>query len=347
MPTNPDGTLRPFNDEEITAMQLETRGVRDGSHPSESFSPAGSGCTRKWFCKWESRFDAVRHLVGQVAIYADGAGDDRITRLLPQAHPDFAKWICTKADITGFQFDGTLKTTGGSGNKLPNYSRAEITANYEQVPFKLATDEEIDYDTEILRYVTEPGYPEAEGEPFAEYITLPGGVLRYQTVTGVPPHGQGVLHNIGFTQGGEKIHAIWRRVPNTAYQPGSNLFTRIHGDPVNDVRPMIGSVNSAALFGRPALTCLLESVLPRRRPDPATDPIGTNYSWDLKFTWVYKPQTHFYFYFWDAKSTPTIDNNWYSIKRGDDAYIDPETFGDTDSLFPRRDHAADLFRINA
>jgi len=344
MPVQEDGTLRAYNDTELDDMDLRQRGARDGSHPTERYAPDGSGCTRKWFAKWESRLDAVKHLMGQAETYVSGA-DTLITRLLPQTHPEQTKWICTKAEVTGFAFLKEFDETAGRGNRMPKYKYAEITAQYEQASFDLKTDLQIDYTDEILRYVTKPGYPETPPQPQTEYLTFPGGVQRFLVDGGGGPHGIKIPYNTGMPLVGERLQAVWRRVPAEEIFNGSGVwFTRIYGDPLAGTLPWEGSLNSTTLFGRKPLTMLLESVEPNRRPDPTA---ASGYSADIRFTWIFKPQTHVRLFFFDTKETPTITNGWYVYGKGP-AYSDPTTWTTADSgQFYCRDHAAGLFSLNA
>jgi hypothetical protein len=136
---------------------------------------------------------------------------------------------------------------------------------------------------------------------------------------------------------GEKINAIWRRVPQDAIKPGSNWDVRMHGDPANGVQPWIGSLNQLSVVGRPSLTLLLESAIPNLKPDPT----GIKYSYDVHFTWIYRAQSHIFYYFYDTLPGST-DNGYNEIGVGP-AWFDPDTLGEpgTDGLTIHyaRDHS--------
>ncbi|VTT98942.1 unnamed protein product [Gemmataceae bacterium] len=336
MPTNPDGTLRPYNTGEIEAWHLGTRGIRTGENPRETYSPNGNGCVRLWLCDWPDRFAVITHLVGQVATW-DDSGTTKLTRLLPQAHPTFAQWICVRAVIKGHKFIED-DDTEGAGNLIPTWDAAEIEAQYEQVPFRLLADEDA-VDNETLRYTTKPGHVGAEVTSSSQYTTYPGGCLQYKTSDGSPPHNKPIQTNVGFVECDGKFSAIWHRIPENKYEPGQPLFDRLHGDPVAGVRPWIGTANETPLFGRPAATCLLEGVEPVLKPDP----IGSGYSWDLKYTWIYKPQTHYRLMFFDP--TGAVDPGYVVVMKASALYNDPDNMADTDSFFPLRDHATGLWQI--
>lgn len=353
MPVNSDGTLRPYNEAEISSYALETRGIRDGSNPTEHYSPDGSGCERKYLCNWQNRFDVIKHLAGEVLTYTTPVveGDDEeeeeptggesaITRLLPQTHPTMTNWVCVKASLSGHKFIEDDKTTGGATNAMPRWDAAEIVAQFEQVPFKLVKDENID--TELDRYVTKPGYPGTETEPFSQALELPGGTFFFCVNGGGGPHGKPVPHNLVIPQCGDKIQAIWHRVPEAKVSEGSAWDVRLRGNPVGGTLPWIGSLNKTTLFGRPPLTLLLESAKVKRRPDPT----GFSYSADIHFTWIYRASTHVFFYFYDP--TGAIARGYYLVGRKGLAFpADLTAMGDTDSMHHIRDHADGLFKVSA
>jgi hypothetical protein len=350
MPTitniNEDGSLRDFYESQVATWDLGTRGIRDGSHPTETYSPSGSGCERKWLCSWEHRFDVISHMIGAVRLYYVGL-TPKLSRTKPQSHPEFPQWVCVKAVVTGHKF---LEDTGDAGNLLPKWDAAELSATYEQVPFRILNDVEID-DNEINRYVTEPGHVGAEVTSSTSYLNLPGGTSQYLDVDNKGPldtpagvHGVKIPYNVGFPEGEGKFSAIWRRIPEEAFKPGMPLFDRLHGDPVNGIPPWIGTTNSTPLFGRPIGTCLLEGVEPKLLPDPTGADFG--YSWDIKYNWIYKPQTHYRLFYFNTNPAAALANGYKVVGRIGLTYTLPEAMGDTDSFFPLRDHAVGLFKVS-
>ncbi|WP_439627478.1 hypothetical protein [Gemmata sp.] len=340
MPVNPDGTLRPYDADEIAAWHLGTRGIDDGNNPEEFYSPDGNGCTRRWLCDWNDRFDVIKHLVGQTVKWLDTSGGDpvaKLSRLKPQTHPTYDQWWCSKANVTGHKFIED-DVSAGEGNRSPRWDAAEITAQYEQVPMRFVPDDELD--SEIQRYVTEPGHIQAEVTTAAQYTTMPGGIMKFKTSDGSPPHNTPVPYNIGYTDCEGKFSAIWRRIPEDQFKPDSPLFKRVYGDPDVGTRPWIGSTNSTVLFGRGIGTCLLEGVEPKLQPDP----IGSGYSWDLKWVWFYKPQTHYKLRYWATSGA--IENGYYEVAKPDAPYTAIEDLGDDDSLFHLRDHTDGLFKVS-
>ncbi|WP_439626016.1 hypothetical protein [Gemmata sp.] len=344
MPTNPDGTLRPYNPEEIAGWHLGTRGIDDGNNPEEFYSPDGSGCTRLWLCDWNDRFDVIKHLVGEVLVWEDTGGGDpvkRLSRTRPQTHPTFTNWWCVKARITGHKFIED-DVTAGEGNRSPRWDAAEITAQYEMVPFRWQ-DDAYTYASENgerERYVTNPGHVQAEVTADAQYTTMPGGIMKYKTTDGSPPHNVPVPYPIGYTDCEGKFAAIWRRVPEDQFQPNSPLYKRVYGDPDTGTRPWIGSTNQTPIFGRGIGTCLLIGCEPKLLPDPT----GFGYSWDLKWVWFYKPQTHYKLRYWATSGA--IENGYYEIAKPAAPYTAIEDLGDDDSLFHLRDHGDGLFKVS-
>lgn len=339
MPIGPDGDLVPYTPEEIEAWELGTRGIDEGTNPEEFYSPDGSGCTRPWFCVWDKRFEVINHLVGDVTIW-DDSGTNKVSRLMPQTHPDHPTWACVEVRVVrGHKFVED-DDDAGPGNLIPTYTHAELEAKYRQVPYKLLPDSGL-IASEIERYVTEPGYPGADVTTGAQYTTMPGGIMKFKTDDGSPPHNVPVPHPIGYTDCEGKFSVIWRRVPKNGFDPDSPLFKRVFGDPTTGSRPWIGSTNVAVLFGRDIGTCLLEGCEPKLLPDPT----GVGYSWDIKFDWFYKPQTHYKLRFWGTKPSDP-DNGLYQVAKPDAPYTAVEDLGDDDSLFPLRDHADGLFKVS-
>lgn len=342
MPVNPDGTLRPYNASEVASFKLKTREIRGGRNPVETYSPDGSGCERPMWCDWNLRTEAVKYLVGEVATW-DDSGTQRITRTAPQSHPVFPKWICVKAVVAwGHKFIGDDSTTGGVGNKIPMYEQAALDTQWEQVPFRMASDSEtyISPIGEMERYTTKPGHIGAEVTSGSSYTTMAGGSMTYKTADASPPHDVPVPFPIGFVDTEGKFGAIFHRIPEDWYKPGKPLFDLLHGDPVGGIRPWIGTANSTPLFGRPIATCVLEGVEPRLLPDP----VGSSYSWDLKYVWLYRPQTHMRLPFFDAKGV--ISPGYRVVSKPGGAYHAPEDMSDDESLFSMRDHAAGLWKIS-
>lgn len=347
MPLNPDGSLLQYTEGQIAEWDIRTRGVRDGTHPRETFGPDGATCERSWFVRWEHRHSFKDWLVGKVVRYTEsGSGDLLLSRLMPQTHPDFPSWICTKVtDITGHQL------IGDDADDMPEYTDAEVRALYEMASFLLLEDTEVA--SETARYVTSAGGPGNEIQTTTDYLSMPGGVLNFLVEGGelvppfTPPHMTPINYGFGFPVVKETFSVTWRRVPYVAFIPGSNLYTRIYGDPSTGTRPYLGAYNSTTLFDRKIGTCQLVGVEPRLLPDPD----GLGWAWDIKYSFSHSPEGQLAFYFFDTRRnpdgspvTPSL-SGWYQVGRGPQWYA-PENVPDGTSLFVKRDLEAKLFDLN-
>lgn len=338
MPVDTDGSLVQYTDEEIAEWDIRTRGVRDGSHPRETFGPDGATCERSWFVRWEHRHAFKDWLVGKVVVYTDsGSGDQLLSRLMPQTHPDFPSWICTKVvDITGHQI------LADDADGMPTYTDAEVRALYEMAPFLLLED--TDPTNELARYTTYAGGPGNEIQVATDYLSMPGGTLNFLVEGGeltppfTAPHMTPIPYGWGFPVVKETWSMTWKRVPYTAFTPGSALWTRVYGDPSTGTRPYLGAYNKTEFQDRKPGTTQLIGVEPRLLPDPD----GEGWAWDLKYTFNSAPEGQLAFYFFDTRRdatgapvTPSL-SGWYQVGRGPQWYA-PEDVPDGTSLFVPRD----------
>lgn len=346
MPVDPGtGQLIAYTDDQVAAWNLESRDIRDGAHPTEVFSPEGATSERSYFCDWEDRYDVIKWLVGEAAIWSD-AGDDTVTRIPPQTHPDaeFAdKWFCTKVvSITGHKPTGDA---GGPAWSLPSpeYERAEIKCLFEYVSYAAdKADDEVT--TEQDRYTIAPGHPFNDIATSAEYVTMPGGSLNFLESGGVgppytAPHMTTIPYGIGFPMMREKFSFTWERVPFTGFQPSSTLRQRVQGTAAN--RTYIGSVNKTTFGNYPAGTLQLQGCEPRLMLDPT----GTGWVWRIKYIFEYAPDGMHNLYFFDSRRDPTTNapltpslSGWYQAGRGP-TYQAPGAIADDTTLFHEREFA--------
>lgn len=282
--------LVPYTQAEIDAMGIAERGCRDGTSPQVSFDRSGSIGTRTVFCNWAKRFDAVRYFLGDVNSYQDG-GIWRLSRLLPQRLPGLPNFLAVKTDgmVKGFKWVGTdgLPDPEEEGELAPyvwtadtanRFRLAELTIQYERVPFEVEEDDFTDW--EYDRYVQY-----VPGESTADYLTRPG-VTQYYTspdaaspVTGVPvPFGTGVVDPI------HRFRLKWFRVSWNVFDPGEILWNRLFGTDTS--APWLGAINATPFAGFPAGTVLLENVA--LTYDPSV--LGTNkMNWDIDYGFAVKP----------------------------------------------------------
>src|SRR5262249_24245606 len=128
--------LAYYTDDEKRLIDLKRIGVDDeGDHLQEDFGPDGSGATRRYSGAYDQRYAAAFMLVGYAKSYTDRNGKLRISRLLPDSHPEGAKfnWVCTKVHIDPYQYVGVIDRVD-FGQTLPRFARAKLTATYELVP---------------------------------------------------------------------------------------------------------------------------------------------------------------------------------------------------------------------
>lgn len=308
MPENEDGSLRPYDEDEVALFYLETRGFRDATHPTERSELDSVTVERKFFCDWLMRFDVFDYLIGASATYYDAVDDATyLSRMLPQTIPGRDRIAATK--ITTAHGHEPL---GDDSDGMPSYSKCEFTVLYEFVPYILLEDDEIGGDAgdEMERYVTYPNSVDNSGE----FLMLPANSgLKY--VNGSEQAGSSVggraipTNQTAVVQPMEAFTAVWHQLPEEVYEPGSNLFNRIYGTSEwvggEDI-PYQGCINSEPIFGRPGGTVLFQRVKPVRQINAR----GDGWWWRLEYEFVYKPSGWNYLY---AHSTVSGESGYYYV----------------------------------
>src|SRR5262249_33788704 len=146
-----------------------------------------------------------------------------------------------------------------------------------------------------------------------EYVTLPGGILKFQKSGGGGPSGNPIPHNVGFVNPSVQIRKKWIRVPYDAWKGGSKLRKRVFGDIEAGTEPWLGTLNSQTLFGYAPGQLLLTNVEEELLLDPA---IGGQH-WNLTYTWLARSVSHNWFKFFDPSGGNTgwcfvsNDGNFY------------------------------------
>lgn len=363
LPTDDDGKLVAFDEAAVAALGLMRRGVKaEHDHVRYTFSPQGSGCTRRFKCHWDQRFNAAIYLAGACASYIDsGSGVRKLSRLMPQRDPDYPEWACTKVEVMPWRFLSNLDLTGVAdpedadqidavnpgykkGMHVPVFDRAELVATFEQCPWSFQDDDELSPSLgEQGRYVTWPGYPGADVSAEANYIGLPGSTLWYATADGTVatgPAGTPIPFPVGFVEMTGKVSAVWRRVPLNVWGAATALFNRLIG--TETTRGYIGSLNKTEFRGYPPLSLQLIGIEQRLLPDPT----GIGYSWDLRYFWAHavKPFGHTGLYFHDVKTSGSQSGYYQALRpAAGRTRIDAASLGDNDAMFHVREHA-DLFK---
>jgi hypothetical protein len=324
-------------EEEIEAWELETRDVRYGEHPRETYEVDNTTVQRAFFCLWEYRFEVVNWLLGQSTTYTDGS-TTYLSRLPPQTVPGRDKIACTKVtEITGHEY------LNDDEDGMPVYSKAKITALYQFVPFDLLTDDEIvDPEDEINRFVSWPDETETAGE----FLAIPSATgLKFKAnaeQAGSGVDGRAVPANAyAIVQPSETFVATWHMLPGEAWEPGSGIWNRVYGESVwlggADI-PYQGTINTHTIFGRPPGTVLFARVRPRRQSNPD----GTGFWWSLQFEFHHRSAGWNYLY---QYSTAAGESGYYYVTN-DDTLHDPDDTPDFTSLYNGRDHRL-LFSVDA
>jgi hypothetical protein len=216
------------------------------------------------------------------------------------------------------------------GQDAPRFERCDIEAIYEQVPYYLFEDVAVGFDNEFIRYVIYAGFPGAEVSTETQYVTLPGGTLKYLNAGNVVPAGTPVPHSYGFPESYTNLTYVWRRVPFELWGAGTDLTNRVKG--TAGVRGMIGSVNLTTFDGHPPLTLQLRAVEEKLLPDPLF-----GYSWDIayKLSKAEKPGGHLNFYFHSVRAAAG-NPGYYQVGRSSlvtNLPIPAVSLGPDDSLF--------------
>ena len=345
-----NGQIRAFTPAEVAAMDIAARGVRDGSHPTQTRTISSSTVRRVWFCAGPYFESFAAWLLGGQCTWTDGSVSPpqlRVSRLLPQTFPGKPQLVATQiTSAKGARGVGIQDKDG-----VPLYPGLEVEALYEQVAYKLLTDAQVLSD------------PLGEGGRFLEqlpstsdnkYLNLPGGTLVYKTADGSLPSNINIPYNIGVIEPTSTIRYKWCRLPFSAWGPGTPLYTRVFGADDGTSLPFAGTINSVKLLGRPPGTMKFLGVEEELLKDPLAgfpgDP-DMGLCWDLTYSWetTHHPGGWNAFFFSQTDPTKTKATGYYSAVRSGTPpapYTAPGQNADGDALWNARDHNL-LFRIGA
>ncbi len=326
------GPLVPYSDEEIEAFELQELGVADGSSGVINFEIDHNYGTRMYRCAWEWRYDVAAYLLGYSALYVDGSGNTKLSRLMPVPFDDSLPNVIAAqiSDMKGMQWVGR----DNNGDTQTNvFTWALFTVRYWNPPYELAADGDIT--SELDRYWQFPAKTRTSGD----VLQLPGNTLFYRTPTGAGnANGKPTQVGAPVTCPTETVFGVWNRLPDAAFDITSNLYIRLYQGTftagVSDGYPYLGTINRATFQGRPPGTLLLNGSNPVWQRSPSTD----DYEWTLEYEFIYKPQGwNFLFYFDAAAGSP--GSGWWFVSRQGLGYFAPGSVPDGASLYVEREFA--------
>jgi hypothetical protein len=338
VPTHADGYLIPFTGAEVTAMEIETIGVRDMSHVIESRRVDENVMTRTFLVKWSERFNFIEHVIGDSKLWTD-AGTTKLSRLLPDStfgrHPESTQIMATRIDEIRAHDVGADNLA-----QFPQSTKARITVFYEQVPFQIKSDAAAT--SERDRFTSR-----GQSSMDLEAITVPGAAFKYVSAAGAGGPGGGapvpVPFNLSFMRPVHRFEMIWHNLPNDLYQTGGALYRRLFigtGDSI----PWLGTVNEesisfTAIGNYEPGQLLLEGVIDRQFKSPLVSTGLSGMKWDIGFKFAYTPRTWMKLFFWDAANPANSD---YYLVTNDATNYAINAVPDKTGLFNMRDFN-DLF----
>ncbi len=336
MPVDPDtGMLRPFNDDEIDAMQIRTFGVRDQSHGEETRRIGENTMRKSFFVKWAERFNFVELVCGDQKTYVQ-SGFTKLSRLLPDelygSHPDYPDLVATRIDdIRGANGPGVDDEFG-----TVEYPDARVDVFYEHVPYDLRTDEDVELEgSEFIRYTYFGG---STGN--VQNISIPGGAMRYWRGPGegtAVPHGTPVPYGVSINRAEEEFTWNWVQLPYDAFEAGSNLYERVYGTVEGDL-PFIGCVNNSPIFNRAVGTVMFAGVTAKL--ERAHTAVGNR--WSLEYKFAYSSFGWNWLYYPDPSG---VNSGWYNVNNKE--YQEADVLDDHRSLTPGARDLNMLFSVAA
>ncbi len=358
MPENEDGSLRLFTAPEISAMEIETFRIRDGSHPTETFKWDGRGMTRTFFCKWTERYNFAELVLGNEKLFNHWLdeyhtfAEKRLSRILPDVtygrHPSYPQIMATRIEEMRGHGAGV-----DDGDGMPAYSKAEVTVYYEFWPMKIGSPNATPARQEMDRFIRLDGSIRGESEVFGP---LPGGSLKATRSGGGGLSGVPMPYSFSITRPVEKFAAVWTKLPYELITDTGALFQRLNfGDPADvsatpfrEQRGYRGAVNTHTVefgsLGRsyPPGTLLLEDVDFTDHVSPLGENELAGKRADASFRFAFAPLGWLSLFVYDP-GTPA--NSGYYTASVDGTYYPPSTFPDNNGLYFCRD-LRKLFDVN-
>jgi hypothetical protein len=334
-----------------TTLGIKERGQRTFDSPAGSFELNNSTLERHYVVPWANRLSALKFFLGEVETY-DDSGTTKLSRTLPHtADSNFSDVVAVKCSrLTGFRWTGTANSgtplspsdpyVWGSGYANV-FDQAELTIQYEHVPYYRVTD--ADRTTELDRWVSVDEY-----RPSAEYLTIPGSTMQFYRDPGgasptAAPNGRGVPYPIGRVMPQTSITLTWHNLPNNVWTPDSTLWKRVFGYESGGsyTPPYIGTANKTAFLGFPAGTLLFENIVPVRNRSP----YGSGFWYNLSYQFLYKPYGHYKLFFSPVSASEVSYAGFYYVGAVGDSYRTPATVPDFKAQYNAREFA-DLFKVS-
>lgn len=294
---------------------------------------------RRCLVNWDDKWDLANYLIGQSIIW-DDSGTQKLSRLLPQSHPEKPWLRATKViSMDPFGKNGWQEGEEDSEwNGVSTFPDAAIEVLYEVLPYSLLED--ADTADELSRYVEYPsGYQEYE----ADALQLSGAHFKNTADPDGPLFGSqvdGTSVPVGLTIviPQERFSTMWHRLPfDTVWTTDCPLYDRLFGSAEGDEVPLVGCINKTVMFGRPIGTLKLIKVVPYR-----TMGINGKRELNLRFDWLYNPIGHN----WVRGGRPgnSTGMGWY-MASANHTFNTADTVPDFDSLCNARDLATSCFTI--
>lgn len=237
-------------------------------------------------------------LIPEVLGRAEAAGDGRIHRELPLAHPEYPWLFATGLQNEGISFLDKVDSEPGYEAQPVGayaiYSRYRIRIDYVSRPYLVLGDDSIPFIT--IYYYTRAGtstsksvpaewwrFTDYDIIPAAEFLTASQGTYTFDRSDEAPPHGNTVPGEIKLLQNKKVIKFKWFQVP----------YSYVSSD-ANYLDGGLGKVNQLDWYGWSKGTLLFLSYSMRRYtpPNPGTDPwdggvIANTKLCDIEFNFLY------------------------------------------------------------
>jgi hypothetical protein len=198
---------------------------------------------------------------------------------------------------------------------VPTYTDFKLSFVFQQMPFGLKDD---DFTTaETQRY-----WSPLKSDGQVEYMTLPGGILRYAVPPGLNPDafpgsptgGIPIQYGICKPIVSSMVAFKWWRVPYGAWGANavdtSTLWTRVYGDEEAGIEPLQGKTNKTTWQNYPPGSLLFLGIEEERELDPAL----LTTTWALTFKFMFKPNgVNYAFALQTGGTGPTNGNGWYQM----------------------------------